>query len=75
MSPSYEGLLKEEMDAAADRHRDVLYRPILIDAAYAGLITAASEQTLVMPALNRDGDCLSDLVLALFGSIAGAESV
>ena len=28
-----------------------------------------------MPALNRDGDCLSDLVLALFGSIAGAESV
>ena len=31
--------------------------------------------SLVIPALNRDGDCLSDLVLALFGSIAGAESV
>jgi isocitrate/isopropylmalate dehydrogenase len=30
---------------------------------------------LVVPALNRDGDCLSDLVLAMFGSIAGAESV
>ena len=29
----------------------------------------------MVPALNRDGDCLSDLVLALFGSIAGAESV
>jgi len=29
----------------------------------------------VVPALNRDGDCLSDLVLAMFGSIAGAESV
>jgi isocitrate/isopropylmalate dehydrogenase len=29
----------------------------------------------VIPALNRDGDCLSDLVLPLFGSIAGAESV
>jgi isocitrate/isopropylmalate dehydrogenase len=29
----------------------------------------------VIPALNRDGDCLSELVLALFGSIAGAESV
>jgi isocitrate/isopropylmalate dehydrogenase len=29
----------------------------------------------VIPASNRDGDCLSDLVLALFGSIAGAESV
>jgi isocitrate/isopropylmalate dehydrogenase len=30
---------------------------------------------LVIPALNRDGDCLSDLVLPMFGSIAGAESV
>ena len=30
---------------------------------------------MVIPALNRDGDCLSDLVLAMFGSIAGAESV
>jgi isocitrate dehydrogenase (NAD+) len=29
----------------------------------------------VIPALNRDGDCLSDFVLPLFGSIAGAESV
>ena len=75
VSPSYEGLLKEEMDGAADRHPDVPYRPTLIDAAYAGLLTAAGEQALVMPALNRDGDCLSDLVLALFGSIAGAESV
>ena len=30
---------------------------------------------LVIPSLNRDGDCLSDLVMQLFGSIAGAESV
>ena len=30
---------------------------------------------LVIPALNRDGDCLSDLVLPMFGSIAGAESI
>ena len=30
---------------------------------------------LVIPALNRDGDILSDLVLPLFGSIAGAESL
>jgi len=30
---------------------------------------------VVIPTLNRDGDCLSDLVLAMFGSIAGAESV
>ena len=29
----------------------------------------------MIPALNRDGDLLSDLVLPLFGSIAGAESL
>ena len=75
MSTVYEGMLKEEMDAAAARHPDVPYRPMLIDAAYAGLLTEADDQSLVIPALNRDGDCLSDLVLALFGSIAGAESV
>ncbi len=75
VSALYEGLLKEEMDAAAARHQTVRYQPILIDAAYAGLLTAAGDQPLVIPALNRDGDCLSDLVLALFGSIAGSESV
>jgi isocitrate dehydrogenase (NAD+) len=75
VSTVYEGMLKEEMDAAAARHRDVSYRPTLIDAAYAGLLTEAGHQSLVVPALNRDGDCLSDLVLGLFGSIAGAESV
>ena len=75
VSTVYEGMLKEEMDAAAARHPDVPYRPTLIDAAYAGLLTEADDQSLVIPALNRDGDCLSDLVLALFGSIAGAESV
>ena len=75
VSPTYEGLLKEEMDAASERHPTVRYRPTLIDAAYAGLMTEMHERTLVIPALNRDGDCLSDLVLAMFGSIAGAESV
>ncbi len=75
VSPVYEGMLKEEMDAAAARHPAVTYRPTLIDAAYAGLLTEAAATPLVIPAMNRDGDCLSDLVLALFGSIAGAESV
>ncbi len=75
VSTVYEGMLKEEMDAAAGRHPGVPYRPVLIDAAYAGLLTESDDQALVIPALNRDGDCLSDLVLALFGSIAGAESV
>lgn len=75
VSTVYEGMLKEEMDAAASRHPEVVYRPTLVDAAYAGLIAESGASTLVMPTLNRDGDCLSDLVLALFGSIAGAESV
>jgi isocitrate/isopropylmalate dehydrogenase len=75
VSPVYEGLLKEEMDAAAGRHPKVPYFPVLIDASYAGLVGGARDAPLVVPALNRDGDCLSDLVLAMFGSIAGSESV
>jgi isocitrate/isopropylmalate dehydrogenase len=75
VSPVYEGMLKEEMDAAAFRHPGVEYQPVLIDALYAGLISGAADSPLVIPALNRDGDCLSDLVLPMFGSIAGAESV
>jgi isocitrate dehydrogenase (NAD+) len=75
VSPVYEGMLKEEMDAAAQRHPGVAYDPQLIDATYALLLSAAGDAPLVIPALNRDGDCLSDLVMQLFGSIAGAESV
>src|SRR5215207_11139247 len=74
VSPVYEGMLKEEMDAAAERHPEVPYEPQLIDATFALLIASAGEP-LVIPALNRDGDILSDLVLPLFGSIAGAESL
>ena len=68
-------MLKEELDRAAERHSSVDYEPVLIDATYAGLISGAAEGPLVIPALNRDGDCLSDMVLPLYGSIAGAESV
>jgi isocitrate/isopropylmalate dehydrogenase len=75
VSPVYEGMLKEELDAAAARHGGVTYQPVLIDATYAGLISGATDAPLVIPALNRDGDCLSDLVLPMFGSIAGAESI
>ncbi|MDR7415674.1 MAG: isocitrate/isopropylmalate family dehydrogenase [Armatimonadota bacterium] len=74
VSPVYEGMLKEELDAAASRHPDVPYEPQLIDAVYA-LLLQPSEEALVIPALNRDGDTLSDLVLQMFGSIAGAESL
>jgi len=74
VSPLYEGMLKEEMDAAAARHPDVPYQPQLIDATFA-LLLSTSGDPLVIPTLNRDGDILSDLVLPLFGSIAGSESL
>src|SRR3954468_924 len=74
VSPTYEGMLKEEMDAAAGRHPEVPYEPQLIDATFA-LLVASTGDPMVIPALNRDGDILSDLVLPLFGSIAGSESM
>jgi len=74
VSPVYEGMLKEEMDAAAQRHPDIKYDPQLIDATYA-LLLGNMGDALVIPTLNRDGDCMSDLVLQMFGSIAGSESL
>jgi len=74
VSPVYEGMLKEEMDTAAKRYPVVRYEPQLIDATYALLLTNAGDG-MVIPSLNRDGDCLSDFVLQMFGSIAGAESL
>lgn len=74
VSPTYEGMFKEEMDSAAKRHPAVRYEPQLIDATYALLLKNDGE-SLVIPTLNRDGDCLSDLVLQMFGSIAGSESL
>jgi isocitrate/isopropylmalate dehydrogenase len=74
VSPVYEGMFKEELDAAAERNPDVPYRPLLIDATFALLLQADGE-ALVIPALNRDGDLLSDMILQMFGSIAGAESL
>lgn len=72
VSPVYEGMFKEEMDAAHHRHPGVPYEPQLIDATMALLLTTSGE-ALVIPSLNRDGDLLSDLVLQMFGTIAGSE--
>ncbi|MCA3747827.1 MAG: isocitrate dehydrogenase [Rubrobacter sp.] len=74
VSPVYEGMFKEEMDRAAEKNPDIRYEPQLIDATYALLLSTYGEP-LVIPTLNRDGDCLSDMVLQMFGSIAGAESL
>ncbi len=74
VSPVYEGMFKEEMDAAAARYPDVRYEPQLIDATFA-LLLATTGDAMVIPSLNRDGDLLSDMVLQMFGSIAGSESM
>jgi isocitrate/isopropylmalate dehydrogenase len=74
VSPIYEGMFKEELDAAAARHPGVAYEPLLIDATLALLMKSGGE-ALVIPTLNRDGDLLSDMILQMFGSIAGSESL
>jgi isocitrate/isopropylmalate dehydrogenase len=74
VSPTYEGMFKEELDAAAERHPDVTYEPLLIDATFALLLQTTGDP-LIIPALNRDGDLLSDMILQMFGSIAGSESL
>jgi isocitrate/isopropylmalate dehydrogenase len=74
VSPIYEGMLKEELDLAAKRYPDVPYQPMLIDAVFA-MILKTSGEALVIPTLNRDGDLLSDMIMQMFGTIAGAESL
>src|SRR4051812_49614608 len=67
-------MLRGEREGGGGRHPEVPYEPHLIDATFA-LLVASSGDPLVIPSLNRDGDILSDLVLPLFGSIAGSESL
>lgn len=74
VSPVYEGMLKEEMDAASLRHPAIPYQPQLIDTTYA-MVLSHRGGPLVIPALNRDGDCLSDFVMQLYGTLAGSESL
>jgi isocitrate/isopropylmalate dehydrogenase len=74
VSPTYEGMFKEELDAASKRYPDIIYDPQLVDAMLA-LLMRTNGEPLVIPTLNRDGDLISDLVLAMFGSIAGNESM
>lgn len=74
VSATYEGMFKEELDLAAKRYPNVIYQPLLIDATFALLLQTGGE-ALVIPALNRDGDLLSDMVLQMYGSIAGSESL
>jgi hypothetical protein len=61
VSPVYEGMLKEELDAAAARYPAMHYEPQLINATYALLLTNAGDG-MVIPALNRGGDCLDEVI-------------
>jgi isocitrate dehydrogenase (NAD+) len=74
VSPVYEGMFKEELDEASRRYPEIEYQPMLIDTTLAMLMKTGGE-ALVIPALNRDGDLLSEMVLQMFGSIAGSESL
>ena len=65
VSPTYEGMFKEELDQAAQRYPDVTYEPQLVDAMLA-LLMRTDGEPLVIPTLNRDGDLISDLV---FGDV------
>ena len=72
-APIYEGMLKEEMDAAAERHPDMPL-PAAADRRHAtpALVSGAAGAALVIPCAEpRRRRCLSDLVLPLFGSIGG----
>src|SRR5262245_32954930 len=69
VSPVYEGMLKEEMDAAAERHPGVGYEPVLIDATLAGLVSGAADEALVVPYFYQDGGVLFALVRYLFGCL------
>src|SRR6185295_9866683 len=73
-STGEEGMFEEEMDTAAARHPNVSYDPQLSDTTLA-LPMKSDGDALVIPTLNRDGDLVSDLVLQMFGSIAGSESL
>src|SRR4028118_2238464 len=59
------------MARAAEKNKDVRYDPQLIDATYALLLSTYGEP-MVIPTLNRDGDCMPDMGLQMFGPIAGA---
>src|SRR5215211_7093400 len=70
VSPVYEGMLKEEMDRAAAKNKDIRYNPQLIDATYALLLTAHGE-AMVIPTLNRDGDLMSEAPHGTAPSLSG----
>lgn len=55
----------------------VQYNEMLIDALYSWLVQrgpGSLQSNIVLPTLNRDGDCLTDLVGPIYSSVAGMTS-
>lgn len=73
ISKVYEGTMQRTFDETAKRNPDVPYEYWLIDAAYQKIVK--HEGNLAIVAKNYDGDCLGDMVPAMFGSIAACGSM
>lgn len=74
ISRTFEGTLQRVLDETAARaDRGLRYQSMLIDAAYQALMRPPERLAVVCD--NFNGDCLGDLVPAMFGSVAGCGSI
>jgi isocitrate dehydrogenase len=76
ISRTFEGTLQRILDdagEAARRDQGLEYQSWLIDAVYQGLMRPPTRLAIVCD--NFNGDCLGDLVPAMFGSVAGCGSI
>lgn len=75
ISRLFEGALQGILDETARRRagEGLRYRPILIDSCYEMLMHPEPDIAIVCD--NFNGDCLGDLVPAMFGSVAGCGSL
>lgn len=76
ISRTFEGELQRILDetaAPAVAEHGLSYQPWLIDATYQGLMRPPERLAIVCD--NFNGDCLGDLVPAMYGSVAGCGSI
>lgn len=76
ISRIFEGAFQKILDDAASAGvatKKLVYQPWLIDAVYQALMKPPERLAIVCDAFN--GDCLGDLVPAMFGSVAGCGSI
>ena len=76
ISRTFEGALQRILDEAATpavNDHGLSYQPWLIVASYQGLMRPPERLAIVCD--NFNGDCLGDLVPAMYGSVAGCGSI